>query len=92
MQPPPPHPHLAAAQAKAEAGGAARAQLQALLARKQEAALKLELLEQELAMADSIGPAELAALEAEVGGLVASAAAAESKKAALDMQVRLCAR
>lgn len=79
----------AAAQTQEEEGNAARQKLQALLARKQEAVNKLELLQQELAMMQNMNPAELAALEKEVGKLVAEAAAAESKKAAMEMQVSL---
>lgn len=77
----------AAAQSQEEEGNQARQKLQALLARKQESANKLELLQQELAMMQNFNPAELAALEKDVGKLVAEAAAAESKKAALEMQV-----
>eukprot|EP00775_Hariotina_reticulata_P003445 gene3445-3716_t len=77
--------HLAA-QSQAEAGSKARQELQALLARKQEAANKLDLLQEELKMMQNLNPAELVALEKEVGGLVAQVAAAESRKAALEMQ------
>jgi hypothetical protein len=56
--------------------------------RKQEAANKLELLQQENAMMANLNPAELAALEKEVGALVAQMSAAEAKKAAMEMQVR----
>jgi hypothetical protein len=77
----------AAAASQEEEGNAARAKLQALLARKQEAANKLELLQQEIAMMANMNPAELAALEKEVGGLVAAMSAAEAKKAAMEMQV-----
>jgi hypothetical protein len=77
----------AAAADQQEEGNAARAKLQALLARKQEAANKLELLQQEIAMMANLNPAELAALEKEVGGLVAAMSAAEAKKAAMEMQV-----
>eukprot|EP00878_Enallax_costatus_P014044 GHUV01014686.1.p1 GENE.GHUV01014686.1~~GHUV01014686.1.p1 ORF type:complete len:952 (+),score=416.02 GHUV01014686.1:1010-3865(+) len=76
-----------AAQSQEEEGNQARQKLQALLARKQEAANKLELLQEELAMMQNFNPAELAALEKDVGKLVAEAAAAESKKAALEMQL-----
>lgn len=79
---------LAAAQSQEEEGKEARQKLQALLARKQEAANKLELLQQEIAMMANLNPAELAALEKEVGALVAAMAAAEAQKAAMEMQVR----
>jgi hypothetical protein len=78
---------FAAAASQEEEGNAARTKLQALLARKQEAANKLELLQQEIAMMANLNPAELAALEKEVGGLVAAMSAAEAKKAAMEMQV-----
>jgi hypothetical protein len=80
---------ISAAASQEEEGNAARAKLQALLARKQEAANKLELLQQEIAMMANLNPAELAALEKEVGGLVAAMSAAEAKKAAMEMQVGL---
>ncbi|KAF6263937.1 hypothetical protein COO60DRAFT_1664828 [Scenedesmus sp. NREL 46B-D3] len=76
-----------AAASQEEEGNAARAKLQALLARKQEAANKLELLQQEIAMMANMNPAELAALEKEVGGLVAAMSGAEAKKAAMEMQL-----
>jgi hypothetical protein len=40
-----------------------------------------------MAMMANLNPAELAALEKEVGGLVAAMSAAEAKKAAMEMQV-----
>ncbi|WIA34036.1 hypothetical protein OEZ86_012415 [Tetradesmus obliquus] len=76
-----------AAQSQEEEGKEARQKLQALLARKQEAANKLELLQQEIAMMANLNPAELAALEKEVGALVAAMAAAEAQKAAMEMQL-----
>lgn len=78
---------LPAAESQAEEGNAARTKLQALLARKQEAANKLELLQQEISMMANMNPAELAALEKEVGTLVAQMSAAEARKAAMELQV-----
>jgi hypothetical protein len=49
------------------------------------------LLQEELKMMQNLNPAELVALEKEVGGLVAQVAAAEARKAALEMQVRAAA-
>lgn len=64
------------------------AQVQDMLRRKQEAANKLELLQQELSLIQNMNPAEMAALQAEVGSLVQQLTQAEAKKAAFEMQVR----
>jgi hypothetical protein len=47
---------FAAAQSQAEAGSKARKQLQDLLARKAEALTRLQLLQQELEMAQNLNP------------------------------------
>jgi hypothetical protein len=53
--PPPPSTHTAA-QSQAEAGSKARQQLQALLTRKAEAITRLQVLQQELEMAQNLNP------------------------------------
>lgn len=55
-----------AAQGQFQASEEARKELQAALAKKQEAANKLQLLQQEIAMLNNMNPQEMAALQ--VGG------------------------
>jgi hypothetical protein len=61
--PPGPAPRRAAAQGQFKESEEARKELQAALARKQEAASKLQLLQQEIAMLANMNPQEMAALQ-----------------------------